>query len=86
MTTFYERPSEVQRGVYRGSDGDDTILLSIFSLIYYLINSLFMIIFIDKIERYIRLNMGFEETKGEFERLEKEYFDSFNPDEDDVVV
>ena len=50
---------------------------NIFSLIYYLINSLFMIIFIDKIERYIRLNMGFEETKGGFERLEKEYFDSF---------
>ena len=50
---------------------------NIFSLIYYLINSLFMIVFIDKIERYIRLNMGFEETKGEFERLEKEYFDSF---------
>lgn len=50
---------------------------NIFSLIYYLINSLFMVIFIDKIERYIRLNMGFEETKGEFERLEKEYFDSF---------
>ena len=36
-----------------------------------------MIVFIDKIERYIRLNMGFEETNGEFERLEKEYFDSF---------
>ena len=50
---------------------------NIFSLIYYLINSLFMIVFIDKIERYIRLNMGFEETNGEFERLEKEYFDSF---------
>ena len=50
---------------------------NIFSLIYYLINSLFMVIFIDKIERYIRLNMGFEETKGEFERLEKEYFDGF---------
>lgn len=36
-----------------------------------------MIVFIDKIERYIRLNMGFEEANGEFERLEKEYFDSF---------
>ena len=37
-----------------------------------------MIVFIDKIERYIRLNMGFEEANGEFERLEKEYFDGFN--------
>lgn len=45
--------------------------------LYYLINSLLMLIFIDKIERYIRLNMGFERNKGEFERLEKEYFDSF---------
>ena len=36
-----------------------------------------MIIFIDKIERYIRLNMGFEINKGSFEELEKEYFDSF---------
>ena len=45
--------------------------------LYYLINSLFMIIFIDKIEKYIRLNMGFEVNKGEFEKLEKEYLDSF---------
>lgn len=45
--------------------------------LYYLLNSLLMIIFIDKIEKYIRLNMGFEETKGEFEKLEKEYLNSF---------
>ena len=50
---------------------------NIFSLMYYFINSLFMIIFIDKIEKYIRLNMGFEVVKGEFERVEKEYLDSF---------
>ena len=50
---------------------------NIFSIMYYLINSLFMIIFIDKIERYIRLNMGFELIKGEFERVEKEYLDGF---------
>ena len=36
-----------------------------------------MIIFIDKIEKYIRLNMGFEVVKGEFERVDKEYLDSF---------
>jgi len=45
--------------------------------LYYLINSLLMIIFIDNIEKYIRLNMGFELNKGEFEKLEKEYFNSF---------
>lgn len=48
-----------------------------FKCLYYLINSLLMIIFLDKIEKYIRLNMGFEVNKGEFEKLEKEYFDSF---------
>lgn len=49
---------------------------NVFSLLYYLINSLVMVIFMDKIERYIRLNMGFEVNKGEFERLEREYLDS----------
>jgi len=48
-----------------------------FLCFYYLVNSLFMIIFIDKIEKYIRSNMGFEVNKGEFEKLESEYFDSF---------
>lgn len=48
-----------------------------FTCLYYLINSLLMIIFIDKIEKYIRLNMGFEVNKGDFEKLEKEYLDSF---------
>ena len=47
------------------------------STFYYLINSLVMIICMDKIEKYIRLNMGFEVVKGEFERVEKEYLDSF---------
>lgn len=51
---------------------------NVFSLMYYLVNSLFMIIFIDKIEKYIRLNMGFEINKGDFEKLEKEYFNSFS--------
>lgn len=50
---------------------------NLFMCFYYLINSLFMIIFIDKIEKYIRSNMGFEINKGEFEKLEKEYFASF---------
>ena len=45
--------------------------------LYYLINSLLMIVFIDNIEKYIRLNMGFEINSGDFEKLEKEYFDSF---------
>lgn len=50
---------------------------NIFKCFYYLVNSLLMIIFIDKIEKYIRCNMGFEVNKGSFEKLENEYFDSF---------
>ena len=49
-----------------------------FKCLYYLINTLLMIVFIDKIEKYIRLNMGFEVNKGEFEKLEKEYLNSFD--------
>ena len=48
-----------------------------FKCFYYFINAFLMVIFLDKIERYIRLNMGFEVHKGEFEKLEQEYFDSF---------
>lgn len=51
---------------------------NVFKCGYYLFNSLFMILCIDKIEKYIRANMGFEVNKGDFEKLEKEYFDSFN--------
>ena len=51
---------------------------NIFKCLYYLINSAIMIICLDKIEKFIRLNMGFEVNKGEFEKLEKEYLDSFN--------
>ncbi len=50
---------------------------NVFKCSYYLINSLFMIIFIDKIEKYIRKNMGFEVNNGQFEKLEKEYLSSF---------
>ena len=52
--------------------------INIISSFYYLINSLIMIICIDKIEKYIRLNMGFEVVNGSFEKLEKEYLGSFN--------
>ena len=47
------------------------------SILYYLFNSLIMIICIDKIEKFIRLNMGFEVVSGSFEKLENEYFESF---------
>ena len=41
------------------------------STFYYLINSLVMIICMDKIEKYIRLNMGFEVVDGSFENVEE---------------
>ena len=50
---------------------------NIFKCFYYLVNSLIMVICIDKIERFIRLNMGFEVVNGSFTKLEDEYFDSF---------
>lgn len=52
--------------------------INIFKCLYYLVNAFFMIIFFDKIEKYIRINMGLEKNKGSFERVEKEYFRSFN--------
>ena len=51
--------------------------INVFSAFYYLVNSLIMIVCIDKIEKFIRLNMGFEVIDGSFEKLEKEYLDSF---------
>ena len=50
---------------------------NVFKCLYYLINCLFMIVFIDNIEKYIRYNMGFECNAGDFERNETEYFESF---------
>ena len=55
--------------------------INVFRCGYYLFNSLFMIIFIDNIEKYIRSNMGFEVHKGQFEKVEKEYFNSFRKDD-----
>lgn len=51
--------------------------MNFFKCIYYLINTILMIVFIDKIEKYIRKNMGLEVNKGDFEKIEGEYFDSF---------
>lgn len=50
---------------------------NIFKCFYYLVNSLVMIVCMDKISKYIRLNMGFEVNKGDFEELEDEYLSSF---------
>lgn len=47
--------------------------LNIFKYIYYLIQGALMIITMDKIDKYLRENMGFEQNKGTFEITEKKY-------------
>lgn len=45
---------------------------------YYLIITMLMIYFMDKIENYIRLNIGFEVVKNSFKRLEKQMLKDFS--------
>lgn len=59
---------------------------NIFKCFYYLINSFLMVIFIDKIERYIRENMGFEVNDGDFEKIEKEYLHSFKNSDGTIKI
>lgn len=47
---------------------------NVFKCFYYLINALVMMASIDKLEGYLRKNMGFETNKGAFEKVEKEMF------------
>lgn len=52
--------------------------INIFKYLYYLILAMLMIRYMDKIEDYIRKNIGFEKVKGSFERLEKKMLISFS--------
>ncbi len=45
--------------------------LNFFKYFYYLLISMLMIFYIDKTENFIRLNIGFENEKGSFKKLEK---------------
>ena len=47
--------------------------LNIFSYIYYLIQGLIIIITMDKLDKYLRENLGSEKNKGSFETAEKQY-------------
>ena len=47
--------------------------LNIFKYIYYLINTALMIIFMDKLSKYPRENMGFEIKKNSFIKTEQEF-------------
>jgi len=47
--------------------------LNIFKYIYYLLQGLIIMITMDKLDKYLRENIGFEEKKGTFENIEKKY-------------
>jgi len=49
--------------------------LNIFTYFYYLINTVLMILIMDKLGKNIRENMGFETEKGSFKKIEKDFFD-----------
>ena len=51
--------------------------LNIFKYFYYLLLTLLMIFYLDKIENYIRLNIGFEEKKNSFKNLKNKMLKEF---------
>lgn len=54
--------------------------LNIITYIYYLIQGIIMIITMDKLDKYLRENIGNELNKGSFELTEKRYFQELNKD------
>lgn len=59
--------------------------LNVFKYIYYLIEGILMIITMDKIDKYIRENIGFEKTKGDFESLESKYKEELQEDKQSII-
>lgn len=47
--------------------------LNIFKYGYYLLQGIIMMITMDKLDKYLRENIGFEQVKGTFESIEKRY-------------
>ena len=54
--------------------------LNIFKYIYYLLQTALIIITMDKLDKYLRENIGFEKIKGSFEEQEKKYHNSLKQD------
>lgn len=50
---------------------------NIFKIVYYGIITRYMIKYMDKLDDYIRKNIGFEEEKGNFEKTKKKILESF---------
>lgn len=52
--------------------------LNIIKYIYYLLQGIILIITMDKLDKYIRENIGFEKEKGTFEKIQKKYYNSIS--------
>lgn len=59
--------------------------LNIFKYLYYLLQGIIMIITMDKIDKYIRENIGFEIKKETFEQIEKRYKNSLSKDKLGII-
>ena len=59
--------------------------LNIFKYFYYLLQGIIMIITMDKIDKYIRENIGYEENKGSFESLEKKYKNTISKEKLSII-
>ena len=59
--------------------------LNIFKYIYYLLQGLIIIITMDKLDKYIRENIGFEKVKGTFEETEKRYHNELNQEKLGII-
>lgn len=59
--------------------------LNIFSFIYYLLQGLLMMIFMDNQEKYLRENIGFEEIPNRFEKLEKSFLNAYSQEKLGII-
>ncbi|MFA5602466.1 MAG: 2-hydroxyacyl-CoA dehydratase [Bacilli bacterium] len=60
---FYRELKKISKGVF------------FLKKIYYLLLTIKMVSILDDIEKYIRKNIGFEETEGSFDKIHKEFLD-----------
>lgn len=59
--------------------------LNVLMFIYYLFQGILMIIFMDKLEKYLRENIGFEEIPNRFEKIERSFLNKYSQDKLGIV-
>jgi len=59
--------------------------LNIITFIYYLIQGILIMIFMDIQEKYLRENIGFEEIKGSFEKEEQKFLKEYSKDKLGII-